>query len=142
MDFHSNPMIIPNKNGRNHRGKSLEKSPCPGDYMDYLKIHDLPLLAPKAATSSALPYDTRFFLFRSWQVERRNWDFLHSLGRNGNLTMCVLIYIYIYIWFYIYIYICIYIYMCINIYIYTYMYIPGSICYVSWLCMFLIYIYI
>eukprot|EP00435_Cladocopium_sp_Y103_P065890 s48_g28.t1 len=27
------------------------------DYIDYLKSHDLPLLAPKAATSSALPYD-------------------------------------------------------------------------------------
>lgn len=27
------------------------------DYVDYLKSHDLPLLAPKFATSSALPYD-------------------------------------------------------------------------------------
>ena len=33
--------------------KSLE-----GDYTDYLKSRGFPLLAPTAATSSALPYDT------------------------------------------------------------------------------------
>jgi len=39
--------------------KKKHQGSASGDYVDYLKSHDLPLLAPKFATSSALPYDAR-----------------------------------------------------------------------------------
>ena len=40
-------------------GGTILQGSASGDYVDYLKSHDLPLLAPKFATSSALPYDAR-----------------------------------------------------------------------------------